>query len=124
MDDHDDPFKEMVDDNEDDSAVAELVLNRLTMFTTDLDLDRLLLKVSNKVNQRRLGRMKQSSISDFFEKTVTTYSDSDISVNFNYTVSDKNNLYILLFLSLYNTLHREETRCRCIIFFQNLVEII
>ena len=114
MDDHDDPFKEMVDDNEDDSAVAELVLNRLTMFTTDLDLDRLLLKVSNKVNQRRLGRMKQSSISDFFEKTVTTYSDSDISVNFNYIVSDKNNLYILLFLSLYNTLHREET---CLLIF-------
>ena len=122
MDDHDDPFKEMVDDNEDDSAVAELVLNRLTMFTTDLDLDRLLLKVSNKVNQRRLGRMKQSSISDFFEKTVTTYSDSDISVNFNYIVSDKNNLYILLFLSLYNTLHREETSLAYI--FQNLVEII
>ena len=156
MDDHDDPFKEMVDDSEDDSAVDELefdpnqlrearpdlgpenlhadglanfdrevatnkfrplsvdeivneytpqpvetvedgsseedevpdepisppsrneadeaieVLNRLTMFTTDLDLDHLLLKVSNKINQRRLGRMKQSSISDFFEKTVTT----------------------------------------------------
>ena len=144
MDDHDDPFKEMVDDSEDDSAVDELefdpenlhadglanfdrevatnkfrplsvdeivneytpqpaetvedgsseedevpdepisppsrneadeaieVLNRLKMFTTDLDLDHLLLKVSNKINQRRLGRMKQSSISDFFEKTVTT----------------------------------------------------
>ena len=156
MDDHDDPFKEMVDDSEDDSAVDELefdpnqlrearpdlgpenlhadglanfdrevatnkfrplsvdeivneytpqpaetvedgsseedevpdepisppsrneadeaieVLNRLKMFTTGLDLDHLLLKVSNKINQRRLGRMKQSSISDFFEKTVTT----------------------------------------------------
>ena len=56
--------------NEADEAIE--VLNRLTMFTTDLDLDHLLLKVSNKINQRRLGRMKQSSISDFFEKTVTT----------------------------------------------------
>ena len=40
------------------------ILNRLTLFTTDLDLDPLLLKVSNKINQRRLDRMKQSSISD------------------------------------------------------------
>ena len=29
------------------------ILNRLTLFTTDLDLDPLLLKVSNKINQRR-----------------------------------------------------------------------
>ena len=42
------------------------ILNRLTFFTTDLDIDPLLLKVSNKINQRRLDRMKQSSISDFF----------------------------------------------------------
>ena len=28
------------------------ILNRLTLFTTDLDLDPLLLKVSNKINQR------------------------------------------------------------------------
>ena len=27
------------------------ILNRLTLFTTDLDLDPLLLKVSNKINQ-------------------------------------------------------------------------
>ena len=44
------------------------ILNRLTLFTTDLDLDPLLLKVWNKINQRRLDRMKQSSISDFFKK--------------------------------------------------------
>ena len=48
------------------------ILNRLTVFTTDLDLDPLLLKVSNKINQQNLDRMKQSSISDFFKKTVTT----------------------------------------------------
>ena len=48
------------------------ILNRLTVFTTDLDLDPLLLKVSNKINQQKLDRMKQSSISDFFKKTVTT----------------------------------------------------
>ena len=140
MDDHDDLFKGMVDDGEDDSAVDELefdlnqlrkarpdlapenldadglvnfdrevatnesrplsvetledgsseedevpdepisppsqneveeaieILNRLTVFTKDLDLDPLFLKVSNKISQRRFGRMKQSSISDFFKK--------------------------------------------------------
>ena len=52
--------------NEVDEAIE--ILNRLTLFTTDLDLDPLLLKVSNKINQRRLDRMKQSSISDFLEK--------------------------------------------------------
>ena len=44
------------------------ILIRLTLFTTDLDLDPLLLKVSSKINQRRLDRMKQSSISDFLRK--------------------------------------------------------
>ena len=52
--------------NEVDEAIE--ILNRLTLFTTDLDLDPLLLKVSNKINQRRLDRMKQSSISDFLNK--------------------------------------------------------
>ena len=52
--------------NEVDEAIE--ILNRLTLFTTDLDLDPLLLKVSNKINQRRLDRMKQSSTSDFFKK--------------------------------------------------------
>ena len=52
--------------NEDDDAIE--ILNRLTLFTADLDLDPLLLKVSNKINQRRLDKMKQSSISDLFEK--------------------------------------------------------
>ena len=41
------------------------ILNGLTLFTTDLDLDPLLLRVSKKMNKRRLDRMKQSSISDF-----------------------------------------------------------
>ena len=52
--------------NEVDEAIE--TLNRLTLFTTDLDLDPLLLKVSNKINQRRLYRIKQSSIIDFFKK--------------------------------------------------------
>ena len=52
--------------NEDDDAVE--ILNRLTLFTKDLDLDPLPLKVSNKINQRRLDKMKQSSISVLFEK--------------------------------------------------------
>ena len=52
--------------NEVDEAIE--ILNRLTLFTTDLDLDPLLLKVSNKINQRILDRMKQSSISDFLKK--------------------------------------------------------
>ena len=52
--------------NEVDEAIE--ILNRLTLFTTDLDLDPLLLKVSHKINQRRSDRMKQFSISDFFKK--------------------------------------------------------
>ena len=51
--------------NEDDEAIE--TLNRLTLFTTNLDLP-LFLKVSNKVNQTKLDRMKQSLISDFFKK--------------------------------------------------------
>ena len=59
--------------------------------------------------------MKQCSISDLFKKQKLQYTGSSISVNFNniviekdINVSDKKNLYILLFYSLYNTLHREE----------------
>ena len=52
--------------NQADKAIE--ILNRLTLFTTNLDLDPLLLKVSSKINQRRLDRMKQSSISDFLKK--------------------------------------------------------
>ena len=44
------------------------ILNRLTLFTADLDLDPFLLKVSDEINQRRLDRMKEPSISDFFKK--------------------------------------------------------
>ena len=44
------------------------ILNRLTLFRREMDLDPLLLKVSNKINQRKLDRMKQSSNSDFFKK--------------------------------------------------------
>ena len=64
-----------------------------------------------------------------FLKHLLQYSDSQISVNFNnnviekdLNVSDKKDLYILLFLSLYNILHREETSPAY--FFQNLAEII
>ena len=56
--------------NEVDATIE--IMNRLTLFTTNLDLDPLLLKVSNKINERRLDRMKQSSIRDFFWKAVTT----------------------------------------------------
>ena len=52
--------------NKVDKAIE--ILNRLTLFTGDLDLDPLLLKVSNKINQRILDRMRQSSISDVFKK--------------------------------------------------------
>ena len=52
--------------NKVDEAIE--ILNRLILFTTNLDLDPLLLKVSNKINQRRLDGMKQFSISDFFKK--------------------------------------------------------
>ena len=54
--------------NEVDEAVE--ILNRLALFTTDLDLDPLLLKVSRKIHQRGLERMKQSSLA-FFLKTET-----------------------------------------------------
>ena len=52
--------------NEADEAIE--ILNRLTLLTTDLDVDPLLLKVTNKIKQRRFDRMKQSFISDFFKK--------------------------------------------------------
>ena len=52
--------------NEVDGAIE--ILSRLTLFTTDSELDPLLQKVSNKINQRRLDEMKQSSTTDFFPK--------------------------------------------------------
>ena len=61
----DEPIPPPLRDNVDEEFE---ILNRLTLFTTDLDLDLLPLKVSNKINQRRLDRMKQSSISDFLKK--------------------------------------------------------
>ena len=54
--------------SQNDVEEAIEILNRLTLFTTDLDLDPSLLKVSNKINQRRPDRMKQSSIRDFLKK--------------------------------------------------------
>ena len=56
--------------NEAEEAIE--IMKRLRLLTKDLDLDPLLLKVSNKTNQRRLDRFKQSSISDFFKKVVST----------------------------------------------------
>ena len=47
--------------NEVDEAIE--ILNRLTLFTKNLDLNPLLLKDSNKINQKR-----QSSISHFLKK--------------------------------------------------------
>ena len=44
------------------------ILNRLILFTTDLELDSQLLKVTSKINERRLDGMKQSSITEFFQK--------------------------------------------------------
>ena len=61
----DEPIPPPLRDNVDEEFE---ILNRLTLSTTDLDLDLLPLKVSNKINQRRLDRMKRSSISDFFKK--------------------------------------------------------
>ena len=51
--------------NEVDEAIE--ILNRLALFTTDLDLDPLLLKVSRKIHQRGLERMKQPSLAFFFK---------------------------------------------------------
>ena len=53
--------------NEVDEAIQ--ILYRLTLFTTDLDLVPLLLKVSNKINKKRLDRLKQSSNSDFLKNS-------------------------------------------------------
>ena len=52
--------------NEVDEAIE--ILNRLTLFTTDLDLGPLLLKVSNKINQR-LDRMKHLLLVIFFKNS-------------------------------------------------------
>ena len=56
--------------NEVDRAIE--ILTRLTLFTTDSELDPLLQKASNKINQRGLDKMKQSSIADFFSKRVNS----------------------------------------------------
>ena len=52
--------------NEVDGAIE--IRSRLTLFARDSELDPLLQKVSNKINQRRLDKMKQSSMTDFFPK--------------------------------------------------------
>ena len=43
-------------------------LKKLTLFSNDSELDPLVLIMSKKINQRRLSQMKQSSMTDFFEK--------------------------------------------------------
>ena len=53
--------------NEVDKSIE--IMNKLTLFTRDLDLDPFFLKVSNKIYQRRLDRMKQSSISGFLKNS-------------------------------------------------------
>ena len=58
--------------NEVDEALE--ILNRLTLFTTDLDLDPLLLEVSNKINQRRLDKMTHNLL------LVTFLQNSNYSV--------------------------------------------
>ena len=57
--------------NEIDGAFK--ILSRLTLLTTDSELDPLLQKVSNKINQRRLDKMKQSSITDCFFQNSKQY---------------------------------------------------
>lgn len=44
------------------------ILSKLTLFTADSELDPLLLKLSNQISKRRLERIKQSPITDFFVK--------------------------------------------------------
>lgn len=51
--------------NEVDEAIE--VLNRLALFTSDSQLDTLLVKVSEQIKQRRLAGLTQSSITDFFQ---------------------------------------------------------
>ena len=59
--------------NEIDEAIE--ILHRLTLFITDLDLDPLLMKVSNKINQRRLDNLFEngncSILSLIFLQTLT-----------------------------------------------------
>lgn len=52
--------------NEIEGAIE--TLKKLTLFSNDSELDPLVLIMSKKINQRRLNQMKQSSITDFFEK--------------------------------------------------------
>ena len=54
--------------NEVDKAIE--ILQKLSLFTSDLELDPLLSKVSSKVNLVRLERMKQTSITDFFNSPM------------------------------------------------------
>ena len=54
--------------NEIEGAIE--TLKKLTLFSNDSELDPLLLTMSKQINQRRLNQMKQSSITDFFEKKL------------------------------------------------------
>ena len=55
--------------NEVDEAIE--ILNRLTLFITDLALDPLLPKVSNKINQIRLDRINSLLLVILKKKTKT-----------------------------------------------------
>ena len=56
--------------NEVDEAIE--ILNRLTLFITDLALDPLLPKVSNKINQIRLDRINNLLLVIFFKNCIVT----------------------------------------------------
>ena len=74
------------------------------------------IKMATKGKHRELTlKVKYKALSDSISSIL-------ILIEEEVYVSLKKNLYILLFLSLYNTLHREETFPAY--FFQNLAEII
>ena len=56
--------------NEIDEAIE--ILNRLTLFITDLALGLLLPKVSNKINQIRLDRINNLLLVIFFKNCIVT----------------------------------------------------
>ena len=64
------PVETVEDGRSDEDEVSDEPISQPSRndFDEASDLDPLFLKVSNKINQRRLDRMKQSSISDFLNK--------------------------------------------------------
>ena len=91
--------------NKVDGAIE--ILSRLTLFTTDSELDPLLQKVSHRINQIILDKMKQSSLNFFWNINSIDYVCASFCASAIFMVTVNNKVDIchkkefVFFLSLY-----------------------